>query len=263
MPVSRNASRWAAYVLAAIAAVLIGVIYYAGHYDQAIQYVATNALSPIFALAAAMLALLALVKSKPNWKDRYWIIWFCYTCGMALWGLGELTWSIYALLLNVPVPYPSIGDIFWLAGYPFFFWALFVQVWPFREAFSQRSQILGPVSMLILAGAMISVLFPSILATEADLISVVIGVAYPVFDILLLAVAIPAFLLFRRGEFWKPLVFVILGITLALVGDLWFAFATLDGTYYNGHPLEMLFFWSYLAFALGFYTKLKQGAWPR
>ena len=263
MSVSRSHSDRPAYVLTLIVTVLIGALYYFGQWDPVFLYVAGNALPPILALTAVMMALLALKKSKLNWKDRYWVVWTSYAAGMSLWFLGELVWAIYALLLNVPVPYPSIADIFWLAGYPFFFWALFVQVWPFKEAFSRRSKILGPLSMLVIAAGILSVLLPSILATEESLPSIIIAVAYPVFDVFLLAVAVPVLLLFKQGKFWKPIVFVILGIIMTLVGDLWFAFVTLTGSYFNGHPLEVLFLWSYLAFALGFYMKLRQGAWSR
>ena len=263
MSVSRSHSDRPAYVLTLTAAAIIGVLYYYGQWNPVFLYVASNALPPILAFTAAMMALLALKKSKLNWRDRYWVVWTSYTAGMALWFLGEVVWAIYALLLNVPVPYPSIADIFWLAGYPFFFWALFVQVWPFREAFSRRSKILGPLGMLVLAGAALSFLLPSILATEESLPSIIIAASYPVFDVLLLAVAVPVLLLFRQGKFWKPVLFVILAIIMTLVGDLWFAFGTLTGSYFNGHPLELLFLWSYLAFALGFYMKLKQGAGSR
>lgn len=37
--------------------------------------------------------------------------------GVVLWFLGEATWAIYEVLLKVPVPYPSVADVFYLAGY--------------------------------------------------------------------------------------------------------------------------------------------------
>jgi hypothetical protein len=37
--------------------------------------------------------------------------------GVALWFLGESTYSYYQIILNTDVPYPGVGEIFYLAGY--------------------------------------------------------------------------------------------------------------------------------------------------
>jgi hypothetical protein len=38
---------------------------------------------------------------------------------------------------------------------------------------------------------------------------------------------------------------------------LW-SYTTLQETYYDGHPLELLFHWGYILFALAFYTHMKE-----
>jgi hypothetical protein len=83
-----------------------------------------------------------------------------------------------------------------------------------------------------------------------------VGVAYPVFDTLLLSVAIPVFILFRKGTYWRPMLFVLLGIMLQLIGDLLFAQSALSGSYYPGSPSDFIFDLSYLLLALGFYKAM-------
>jgi hypothetical protein len=84
-----------------------------------------------------------------------------------------------------------------------------------------------------------------------------VSLAYPFLDTLLLAVAIPVFLVFRKGSYWRPTLFVILGIMLQLVGDLLFNQAFFSGTYYAGSPTDLIFDYSYLMLALGFYKGLR------
>jgi hypothetical protein len=63
---------------------------------------------------------------------------------------------------------------------------------------------------------------------------------------------------FRSGTFWKPVLYVTIAIILTLVADLLFAWTSTIGTYYTGHPIDLLYQWSYLAFAFGFYLRIKQ-----
>ena len=42
------------------------------------------------------------------------------TIGLILWLIAEFTWTYYQLLVGIANPFPSVADIFWLAGYPFF-----------------------------------------------------------------------------------------------------------------------------------------------
>ena len=42
------------------------------------------------------------------------------TIGLILWLIAEFTWTYYQLVVGIANPFPSVADIFWLAGYPFF-----------------------------------------------------------------------------------------------------------------------------------------------
>jgi hypothetical protein len=43
-----------------------------------------------------------------------------------------------------------------------------------------------------------------------------------------------------------------------VVADLLFSYTTLNGTYHDGHWLELFFHWGYILFALAFYTHRKE-----
>jgi len=101
----------------------------------------------------------------------------------------------------------------------------------------------------------LAVLLPPSIAGEQSLLSVAVSLAYPILDVVLLTMAIPLLVFFMRGVFWRPMLVVVFGIILTLLGDILFSLTVLEGTYYDGHPLELFFYWSYLAFALGFYLQ--------
>lgn len=137
-------------------------------------------------------------------------------------------------------------------------WALFHSAWPFREAFSSRNVTVAVALTLGLGVLVLLALIPAILEHSQDAVTLAVTLAYPLLDILLLTVAVPVFLLFISGTFWRPMVFVITGIIFLFSGDILFSLTVLNGTYYAGHPLELLFNWAFLALALGSYLRLKQ-----
>lgn len=239
-----------------LAALLTVVIYAYGQSDLDFLHVASNILAPVLAFLALEFAVLLMVERGIRKGATVSAIWVGYSLGMLAWFLGESAWTTYVLLLGVEIPYPSIADAFWLAGYLPFFWALLLQFWPYREELSSREVVLGGIFILGLASALLVILVPPVLAEE-DLVTQVVSLAYPLLDAVLLVTALPTFILFRKGTFWKPTLAIILGILLSLAGDLLFSLTTLYGAYYDGHPLELLFLWSYLMFALGFYTRLR------
>jgi hypothetical protein len=77
-----------------------------------------------------------------------------------------------------------------------------------------------------------------------------------------LIVALPVLFLYGRGTFWRPFLFVTIGLVLTFIGDILFTWTSLNGTYYNGSYLELFFHWSYLALAYGFYVRFRNGSGP-
>lgn len=186
--------------------------------------------------------------------------------GMVLWFMGETTWAIYSLVLAVPVRYPSLVNMFWLVGVAGILWlvgyapmlvALLLQLWPFREAFSRGRFAVMLALIVALMALVLAILVPPLMKREEGIATSLVSLAYPLLDVLVLGVALFSFVFFMKGTLWRPILFVMAGIILAISADILFSLAFLEGTYYSGHPLELLFDWSYLAFGLGFYVQLK------
>lgn len=243
-------------------AALIGIAYLLAQDNQGFLYILSNGLPPILAFVAFATATAGLIRNGVRMENRVSMVWLGFSIGMLLWLLGESTWGVYALWYSIPVPFPSLADGFWLAGYVPLFCAMVMQAWPFREFFSSRKMITVIATVLVLAGLLLATLIPPTYASSVgqDLTSVVVGLVYPLLDVALLVVALPIMFLFGRGTFWRPFLFVTIGLILAFFGDILFSWATLNGVYYDGSYLELFFHWSYLILAYGFYLRLREGS---
>jgi hypothetical protein len=85
-----------------------------------------------------------------------------------------------------------------------------------------------------------------------------VTLAHPVLDAATLAIAIVTLTVFLIGAFWRPLIFLILGMILTLVAHVMSGWTNLTHTYYYGHPLELILDWSFVSVALGFYLRRQQ-----
>jgi hypothetical protein len=241
--------------------VIIGLVYVFAQSNPSLLYLLSNGLPPVLAFAAFGVALAGLLRNGVSVKNRFSIVWLGYSLGMLLWFLGESTWAVYALLYSNPTPFPSLADAFWLAGYVPLIWAVLIQSWPFREFLRSRRMLTVIAVVLCVAGLLLSALIPATYASNIgqDLVSVVVGLAYPLLDVCLLVVALPILFLYGRGTFWRPFLFVTIGLILTFIGDILFTWTSLNGTYYDGSYLELFFHWSYLMLAYGFYLRFRTG----
>jgi len=240
---------------------VIGIVYMLTQADQRFLYLLSNGLPPILAFFAFTLAAAGLMRNGVHKGNRISTVWLAYSIGMLCWFLGESTWAIYALLYSNPNPFPSIADVFWLAGYVPLILAILIMAWPFREFLTSRKPLAVIIASLVSAGILLVVLIPPTYANSvgSDFVSVVVGLSYPLLDVALLVVALPILVLFGRGTFWRPFLFITVGLILTFVGDTLFSWASLNGVYYDGSFLELFFHWSYLALAYGFYLRYKSG----
>lgn len=243
------------------AAAVIGIVYVLSQADRGFLYLLSNGLPPILSFVAFTMAAAGLIRNGVHRGDRVSTVWFAYSIGMLFWFLGESTWAIYALWYSNPDPFPSFADVFWLAGYVPLILAILITAWPFREFLVSRKMLTVIVTSLVSAGLLLVILIPATYASSmgSDFVSVVIGLSYPLLDVVLLAVALPILFLYGRGTFWRPFLFITVGLILTFVGDILFGWASLNGVYYDGSYLELFFHWSYLALIYGFYLRFKWG----
>jgi hypothetical protein len=180
--------------------------------------------------------------------------WLLFLGTAISWFIAETTWTVYELGYHLN-PFPSPADAFYIAGYPCLFLFLIYYLKPFKKLISRK--------MIISASLIsISVLIPSLYMTidnnsDESKFAIVLGIIYPIADAIVLVPALIGIFLFFRGEVNFLWTLLLIGILFEVIADTGFQYFTMDNSYYTGHPVDILFIWSYIMYSFGVYSNIK------
>ena len=184
--------------------------------------------------------------------------WRLLAAGFLCFFLGQLCLAPYQLFLGGTAPFPSVGDVFFVLGYPFLMSALFAFARAYKEAgyaggtpAGRRMTVMG----VALASALIAypVLKP-IVNAPASPAATFLNVAYPALDFLLLiptALLIQTTLPFRGGEIGKAWITLLAGLLAMCMGDIAFAYFSALGQEALNPLLNAMYIVSYGLMARG------------
>lgn len=171
--------------------------------------------------------------------------WAWLTAGSASFWIGSTVWAYYEVVLEQPVPFPGLPDLFYLALYPFAAVGLFSAVRAFGKLFDTRVPLaLAAAVSAVATGAVYFAVFSTIAAdTELSAIEKIISFFYPLGDIWLLLFPAAALALtagqLRGGRLAWPWWIVVLGYLMVAAADVMFTVGTWDGTYQSGSVIDM------------------------
>ena len=108
----------------------------------------------------------------------------------------------------------------------------------------------------------VAVLIPSMYwtlesSTNEDQFSIILGAVYPVCDSIVLIPAVIGMRLFFGGQVNFLWALMLVGILVEVIADTGFQYFSLDDSMYTGHPVDILFLWSYIFFAFGIHDNIK------
>jgi len=224
----------------------------------------SNAFPLFIAGLAVVVSGFALRSYWENLESKFSRVWLSFSLGIIFWLISELIWALYTLIFDIKTPYPSVADIYRFVGYGFLFFAIFTYVELFRPVISKRIVAIASVFVLPTSVGIIPPLLLSIStrASAMNLATLLVDLAYPLFDLSLLAQAMLGLLIFTmtelKGKMGSVWLLINAGIIMNVFGDILFSYANLQNTYYSGHPLELFFHLGYLFFLLSFYTHTKK-----
>lgn len=169
-------------------------------------------------------------------------VWLVFGLGMGFYSLGQLTWMAYNLL-GVDVPYPSLGDLFWLLAYPLLFIAivdkiLLLGVRPNRVQITAGAG-LGVIFFLLIGDL---ILLPMLeYAQTARVVETLLNFFYPIMDFLILVAVSFLVIILWKGKLSLSWNIIAAGFVCLAVADILFIYATWNELYYvEGSSLNLL-----------------------
>ncbi len=187
---------------------------------------------------------------------RAWLVpkerlpWLVLGVGLVFDATGEIYYTLAFGDSGNP-PIPSLADLFYLLYYPAVYLGLVLLVRERMERFSASNWLDGVVAALTSAAVIAAIAFEPIVrnATHGDAAAIATNLAYPVGDLILLAIVCCVFGLaaWRPGRGWLLLG---LGLGLSAVADTAYVYANANNTYTVGGVLDSL--WLAAALATGF-----------
>ena len=194
--------------------------------------------------AVGIAAVAAVLLGVRRWRPRLPAGWYLFCSGLLLTVVGEIAWDYYELVLGQD-PFPSLADAFYLSGYPFMAVGLVFMIRA-RAPGHDRAGLIDATIVAIGAGVLswVFLIDPYVNDASVPLLERAISMAYPLGDLLLVAVAARLLV----GEGTRPLAygFLLLGLLFLLVTDSVYAYLSLAGTYEDGGVVEIGWLFSYL-----------------
>jgi len=204
-------------------------------------------------LSASVLFLSIFMVSNYGIQGNHGKAWILFMIFSAYWFFAEFIGPLQELVLGT-TPWQYADDFFYIVGYQLFFASLVFYLKPFKKQISIKL-ILGVsvASTIILLPGMFF-----LWNAESDSLSgnILLTVTYTVLDSVILVPALIGVVLFFKGEVNFMFSLISLGIICQIVGDNSLLYTSLTDVYYSGHPIDILFLWTYTLFGFGLFNQL-------
>jgi two-component system cell cycle response regulator len=230
--VARLAFRHAAYALLTVVGLLFAdaLLHLSpSHWSDAIHnygFMAVSACSSIVVFARVALV-------RHNRKG-----WLLFAIGLGLLSAGDFYYTTQVVPQANP-PFPTFADVLYLAGYPVLTVGLGVLLWSRlnRPALSMWLDAgIGVSAMLMLS---IGLLLGAMTVTTGTPLQVVVALAYPLADFVLLSM-IAAVLALTGARLDRALIAAVLAILAISIADVVFFYETTLGTWSDANPIGLL-----------------------
>lgn len=166
--------------------------------------------------------------------------WLLIGLGCLAWGLGEIIWTWYEVVMGRETPFPSWADAAYLGSAPLLFAGLLVLTAPSSRASRMRTG-LDALAVVAAAGALSwhFVLGPIFASTEASTGEKLLTSAYPLSDLALLFALIVVLRRLRSDDAGRVLAVFGAGLLCFLAADTGFAYLETLGTYSTGSLVDL------------------------
>jgi diguanylate cyclase len=233
---------------AAWATAVLSLLYLAGWSSGWFHGRLAKPASDLGAVISAVLGTALALLTARRLRTRARRAWLLLGTGTLLWALGEAIYSWYDLLRHDGVPSPGPADVAYLLGYVLIGAALLVLPSAPSRSFSRFRWVLDG---LLLIGALfivswMIVLRPSLQAVGGgDLATLLVGLAYPVGDVILVVLGLSALSRARLGG-QLAVQLLVAAVLFSGVADTASLVLGLNGSYLDGSPIDLSWVLGYL-----------------
>ena len=174
------------------------------------------------------------------------LAWYLFALGQFAFVSGDLIRAYYEVIVGGSAPFPGFSDIAYVAAYPILAASLVLLVRS-REWESDRANLID-VMIIVTSAGLLSWVYLIEPQTHnpghLGWLGLVISIAYPLFDLLLVGVA--ARLMLSPGA-KHTAYYLLCGSLLALLGaDSLYTVGLINNTYHTGSPIDAGYLASYL-----------------
>ena len=191
---------------------------------------------------------------KNRFKGNHGKAWIFFTLAMVSFLVAESTYS-YDSELDLENISTLTSDIFYLLSYPLLLTFTIFYLKPRRRIISKN---------IIVTASLISVIFviPSLYFTigiddELSGIETAVYGFYPILSGIILVPSIIAVILFFRGKVNLLWTLVLLATFTTIAADTIYLTIEIGDSYDIGNPVDILFLWSYVLYALGVWSYIR------
>jgi hypothetical protein len=167
------------------------------------------------------------------------------------YGIANLSWGYYTLILKVEIPYPSMADIFFMLYYPFMAGTFLYLFTMFDTKITTQiiieSIVAFSISFFIIFFLIIR---PELPKGGAISLQNILDIAYPFFDVVMVTLVYLGIRV-SSGKVRSVLPYFLFGVGLEVICDLWFSYATNAGTYVNGDTNDLAYMIASYSIVLG------------
>ncbi|MEA2579549.1 MAG: hypothetical protein QOE83_441 [Actinomycetota bacterium] len=211
------------YIYLCGAAVAVAVYFLTGH---------PSFLFNVIGLSSPVGIVLAVRMHKPRGRAP----WYLFALGQALFISGDVMTYNYSKLFGNDLPYPSIGDIAYLAVYPCLVLGLFLLIRQ-RRSLGDRGSLIDAAMISVGIGTLswVFLISPYVTDSSTGLLEKSVSMGYPMMDILLLTFAVR--LAVGGGKKTSALYVMMAGISALFVTDAIYGWLLLHSGYTPGSGL--------------------------
>src|SRR6266568_7163503 len=198
---------------------------------------------PVIGFSTAAVIVVGIRRNRP---DRA-LAWYLFAIGQVLFALGDTLYAVRASVLHdASTVFPSSIDFLYLAFYPCLaggLWLLIRHRTPGRDTASLIDATIVSTGLALLAWVFLIV--PYVRDAELSTLQRVVAVAYPLADVLVLAMA--ARLAVGSGQRPRAWAIMMASLSALIAGDVVFGLLQLNGTWQQGGPIDL----TWIAFYVG------------